>query len=88
MRRREFISLLGGPAAAWPLMARAQEAEGMRRIGVLMGYAENDPEAQTRLAAFKQELLALMGRAPQPADRPSMGLGRLRSARLRIVGRK
>jgi putative ABC transport system substrate-binding protein len=59
MQRREFIALLGGTAAAWPLMARAQEAEGMRRIGVLMGYAENDPEAQTRLAAFKQELLAL-----------------------------
>jgi len=59
MRRRDFMTLLGGTAAVWPLMARAQEADGMRRIGVLMGYAENDPEAQTRLAAFKQELLAL-----------------------------
>jgi putative ABC transport system substrate-binding protein len=58
MKRREFITLLGSATAAWPLVARAQQAE-RRRIGVLMGYAESDPEAQIRLAAFKQGLLAL-----------------------------
>jgi putative ABC transport system substrate-binding protein len=56
MRRREFITLLGGMAAAWPLSARADR---MRRIGVLMAYGENDSEAQTYLTAFRGELQKL-----------------------------
>ena len=59
MRRREFITLLGGAAVAWPLAARAQQRERMRRIGVLMTTAADDPEGQARLAAFVQGLQQL-----------------------------
>ena len=55
LKRREFMTLLGGAAAAWPLVARAQQP-GERRIGVLMALAENDPEARTRVSAFRQGL--------------------------------
>jgi hypothetical protein len=55
MRRREFISLLGG-VAAWPLAAHAQQAQRMRRIGVLIGFAEADPDVQSWLAAFRGAL--------------------------------
>jgi putative ABC transport system substrate-binding protein len=56
--RREFITLLG-PAVAWPLAARAQQPERMRRIGFLHGLAESDPEAQARIKAFRHGLEAL-----------------------------
>jgi ABC-type uncharacterized transport system substrate-binding protein len=59
MRRRDFITLLGGAAAAWPFAARTQQAERVRRIGVLMAYAERDLEGQAWVAAFREGLQQL-----------------------------
>jgi putative ABC transport system substrate-binding protein len=56
MQRRAFITLLGGAAAAWPFAGHAQQPERMRRIGVLIGLAEDDPETKARLAGFRQGL--------------------------------
>jgi putative tryptophan/tyrosine transport system substrate-binding protein len=58
MRRREFLAGLGG-AVAWPVMARAQQTDRMRRVGLVMGWDENDPEAKGRLSAFTQGLAEL-----------------------------
>src|SRR5438045_3240205 len=59
MRRRDFIALTGGAAALAPLVALAQQADRMRRIGVLFGSAADDPESQARIAAFAQGLAQL-----------------------------
>jgi putative tryptophan/tyrosine transport system substrate-binding protein len=59
MNRRELIALLGVVTAAWPLAARAQQPDRMRRIGALMANAESDPEGQAQVAAFREELQKL-----------------------------
>jgi putative ABC transport system substrate-binding protein len=59
LTRRYFVRSLGGAAVAWPLTARAQQPKRMRRVGMLVAYAESDPEAQARVAAFRQGLREL-----------------------------
>src|SRR5258708_40035726 len=86
---REFIPLLGGAAAAWPLAARGQQAERMRRIGVLMHTAADEPESQARLAAFMQGLQELgwaVGRNLRIDNRWSVGdATRLRNDAAEVV---
>jgi putative tryptophan/tyrosine transport system substrate-binding protein len=74
VRRREFITLLSGAAAVWPLAARAQQLSRIRRIGVMMASAESDREAQRLVAAFREGLqkLGLAG-GPQHPDRHALG---------------
>ena len=68
LKRRDFITLLGG-AAAWPLAARAQQGERIRRIGVLSGFPADDPEMVARMAAFRQAMQEQgWSEGPQPAD--------------------
>ena len=83
--RREFIVALGG-AAAWPLAVRAQQPEQVRRIGVLMGFAENDPQAQAEITAFRQGLqrLGWAGRNIRIAYRWGQG----EADRIRTVARE
>jgi len=89
VRRREFITLVAGAAAAWPLRARAQEATGVRRVAFLHPYAENDPEVLARVIAFREGLTALgwtENRNIQIEHRYSSGdLGRIRASVTELV---
>jgi ABC-type uncharacterized transport system substrate-binding protein len=89
VRRREFITLIGGAAIAWPLAARAQQGERMRRIGVLMALAQNDPEAEPRMTAFEaglRELGWVEGRNLRLDYRWVPDASRLRAQATELVG--
>jgi hypothetical protein len=76
MRRRDFIKVIAGAAAASPLAAHAQQPERMWRIGVLMAYAESDPEGQARVAAFREGLQKLGWTESRNIRIDSLGGGR------------
>jgi ABC-type uncharacterized transport system substrate-binding protein len=89
MRRREFITLLGGAVVAWPLATRAQQPDRMRRIGVLLALAESDPEGQARIGSFRQQLQKLgwvEGRDVRIEDRwPAADVEQIRRAAAELV---
>jgi putative tryptophan/tyrosine transport system substrate-binding protein len=89
IRRRDFITLLGGAAAAWPLVARAQHSERLRRVGVLTAMSETDPTLPSRMAAFQKGLQAFgwaEGRNVSIVYRHATSdLDRLKSAALELV---
>ena len=75
MQRRDFITLLGGAAAAWPLAAWAQGSQQMRRVSVLLGLGEKDPEATGRVKAFRLAMRDL-GWIEGPTFKSNIGLPR------------
>jgi putative tryptophan/tyrosine transport system substrate-binding protein len=89
LKRRQFLALVGGAASTWPLRARAQQSERVRRIGVLMGGAENDPEGKAYVDAFVEELAKLgwqVGRTVQIDYRWAEGsVERIRFASAELV---
>ena len=92
MQRREFITLIGGAAVAWPLAARAQQSGGMRLIGALIALAESDAEGQLRIAAFREGLQRFgwaEGRNIHIEYRwPGTNAERLQSSAAELVGMK
>jgi len=92
MRRRDFISLVGGTVATWPLPARAQQTDGKQRVSILLPYAEDDAEVQTWMATFVQafrELGWIDGSNVQiDTHRTTPDVGRMNQAAIAVVDRK
>jgi putative ABC transport system substrate-binding protein len=89
VKRRQFITLLGGATVAWPLAARGQQPDRVRRIGVLLALAKSDPEGQARMVSFRQELRKLgwtEGRNIRIDDRwPAADIGQIERAAAELV---
>src|SRR5262249_40492880 len=88
VRRREFVTLLGGAAATWPLAARAQQAKGTRRIGMLLSRPQNHPQWQAPMTAFRQRLQQLgwaVGQNLQIDYRWASDLNRIRTFAAELV---
>jgi hypothetical protein len=75
MQRREFIGLLGGAAASWPAAVQVQQAERVRRVGVLIARDEDDSDVQPRMAALVKALSLGLDRRPQPPARHASDKG-------------
>jgi putative tryptophan/tyrosine transport system substrate-binding protein len=87
MRRREFVTLVGGAAVSWPITSHAQQSDKTRLIGVLMGYAESDRTARSEVAALRGGLAKLgwtegsnLRIAPRWGTPTPIGLGRLQKS--------
>jgi hypothetical protein len=81
MKRREFITLLGGATPAWPLAVRAQQAERMRRLGVFVYLTVDDPEGSARLGAFRQSQPTLLSTADEVSECNGASSSRCSAAR-------
>jgi putative tryptophan/tyrosine transport system substrate-binding protein len=87
MRRRKFITLLGGAAAAWPVAARAQQPKQMRLVGVLQDLAENEPVARSEVVAFR-EALAKLGWTEGSNFRIEVRWGAGNSDRMKVLAKE